>query len=113
MPRDPLSAVLDMIHAVERAQRLCAGLSEAEFLADERTKWAVYSQIIILGEAASRLPRDFCGSHQDIPLAAATGMRHRLIHRYDSVDWVRVWKTLQKDLPLLLQQLRALMADEA
>ena len=113
MPRDPLSTVLDMIHAVERAQRLCAGFSEAEFLADERTQWAVYSQIIILGEAASRLPRDFCGSHQDIPLAAATGMRHRLIHGYDSVDWVRVWKTLQKDLPLLLQQLRALMADEA
>jgi uncharacterized protein with HEPN domain len=39
-------------------------------------------------------------------------MRHRLVHGYDSVDWVRVWKTLRNDLPPLLQQLKALVPDE-
>lgn len=49
MPHEPLSAVLDMIQAIERVHRLCTGFREAEFLADERTQWAVYSQIVILG----------------------------------------------------------------
>lgn len=112
MPHNPLAAVLDMVQAIEKAHQLSAGLPEAEFLADERTQWAVYSQIIILGEAASRLPRDFCAAHPDIPWSAAVGMRHRLVHGYDSVDWARVWKTLQNDLPPLLDQLKALLPQE-
>jgi uncharacterized protein with HEPN domain len=113
MTHDPLAAVLDMLQAIERAQQLSAWLNEAEFLADERAHWAVYSQFVILGEAASRLPRDFCARYPGIPWSSATGMRHRLVHGYDSVDWVRVWKTLRNDLPPLLEQLRALLPEEA
>lgn len=109
MLHNPLAAVLDMVQAIERAHKLTIGLGEAEFLTDERTQWAVYSQIVILGEAASRLPRGFCNSHPGIPWSVVIGMRHRLVHGYDSVDWDRVWKTLQNDLPLLLEQLRALL----
>ncbi|MBM4326577.1 MAG: DUF86 domain-containing protein [Deltaproteobacteria bacterium] len=55
----------------------------------------------------------FQDAHPDVPWASVIGMRHRLIHGYDTVDWLRVWKTLRNDLPPLLQQLKALMADEA
>lgn len=112
MPHDPLSAVLDMIQAIEKARRLSAGSGESEFLADERSQWAVFSQIVILGEAASRLPRDFRALHPAIPWQEAIGMRHRLVHGYDDVDWQRVWKTLRDDLPSLLEQLKALMPEE-
>jgi uncharacterized protein with HEPN domain len=112
MAHDPLSAVLDMAQAIKTAQQLAGGLEEKEFLSDKRTQWAVYSQIIISGEAASRLPHDFCDSHPAVPWSAAIGMRHRLVHGYDSVDWIRVWKTLQKDLPPLLEQLEALLPEK-
>lgn len=68
---------------------------------------------MILGEAANRVDRMFQDAHPDVPWASVIGMRHRLIHGYDTVDWLRVWKTLRNDLPPLLQQLKALMADEA
>ncbi|GEM_PF-3433224 len=55
MPHDPLSAVLDMVHAIERARRLVSGLDEAGLLEDERAQWAVFSQVVIAGEAAGRL----------------------------------------------------------
>ncbi|MBI2889993.1 MAG: DUF86 domain-containing protein [Nitrospirae bacterium] len=112
MPHDPLSAVLDMVQAIERAHQLSAGLGEAGFLADERAQWAVYSQIVILGEAAGRVDKEFQRAHPEIPWSTAIGMRHRLVHGYDSVDWLRVWKTLQDDLPPLLQQLRGLLPHE-
>jgi uncharacterized protein with HEPN domain len=41
-----------MIQAIERAQRLTADLSEADFISNEPVHWAVFSQMVILGEAA-------------------------------------------------------------
>jgi uncharacterized protein with HEPN domain len=108
MPHDPQAAIFDMIQAVERAQRLSSGLTEAEFVNNEPVQWAIFSQIVILGEAAGRLDRMFQNAHPDIPWSIIIGMRHRLVHGYDSVDWVRVWKTLRSDLPPLLRQLKAL-----
>jgi uncharacterized protein with HEPN domain len=90
MPHDPRAAVFDMIQAVERAQRLSSGLSEEDFISNEPVHWAVYSQIVILDEAASRVDRVFQKANLDIPWASIIGMRHRLVHGYDSVDWVRV-----------------------
>jgi uncharacterized protein with HEPN domain len=112
MPHDPHAAIFDMIQAIERAQRLSPGLSEAEFISNEAVQWAIFSQIVILGEAAGRLDRTFQNAHPDIPWTSIIGMRHRLVHGYDSVDWGRVWKTLQNDLPLLLKQLKSLMPGE-
>lgn len=112
MPHDPRAAVFDMIQAVERAERISFGLSEAEFMSNEPVQWTIFSQIVILGEAASRVDRTFQDAHPDAPSASIIGMRHRLVHGYDSVDWVSVWKTLRNDLPPLLQQLKALVPDE-
>ena len=112
MPHDPHAAIFDMIQALERAQRLSSGLSEADFTRDELVQWAVFSQIVILGEAAGRLDRMFQSAHHEVPWSSIIGMRHRLIHGYDTIDWVRVWKTIQNDLPPLLQQLKALMFAE-
>lgn len=112
MPHDPSGAIFDMIQAVERAQRLSSKFSEAQFMSNETVQWAIFSQIVILGEAAGRLDRVFHDSHPHIPWVSIIGMRHRLVHGYDSVDWGRVWKTLQNDLPPLLQQLKALMPEQ-
>jgi uncharacterized protein with HEPN domain len=37
------------------------------------------------------------------------GMRDKLIHNYDDIDWVGVWKTSTTDIPVLLSQLNALI----
>ncbi len=105
MPRDPRAAMLDMVIAIETAVRLMGERSQAEFEADEENHWAVWSQIIILGEAAGRIPSEDQSAMPEIPWSTAIGMRHRLVHGYDSVDWGRVWKTVRDDLPGLKTQL--------
>lgn len=109
MPHDPCAAIFYMIQAIERAQRLFSELSEAQFMSNEAVQWAIFSQIVILGEATGGLDRMFRDAHPHIPRASIIGMRHRLVHGYDSTDWGRFWKTIQNDLPLLHQQLKALM----
>jgi len=56
-----------MTQAIELALALAQGMNADRFLTDERTQWAVYSQIVVLGEAASRLPRDFQETNPQVP----------------------------------------------
>src|SRR3989442_1552528 len=99
MPRDARAAILDIIIASERAIRLLGNRSAGEFEADEENHWAVFSQIVIIGEAANRIPKETQSTMAGIPWTEVVGMRHRIVHGYDSIDWVRVWRTVSEDLP--------------
>ncbi len=112
MPHDPRAAIFDLIQVVERAQRLSSALSEAEFISNEPVQWAIFSRIVIFGEAAGRLDRMFQDAHPEAPWSRIIGMRHRLVHGYASVDWIRVWKTLESELPILPKLLKELKLDE-
>ena len=96
-----LTPLMDVLLAVNRALEFTEGLDARAFQADKRTRWAVYSQIVIIGEAAGRVSREFQRDHPDIPWADMIGMRHRLVHGYDEVRWDRVWDTVVHDLPKL------------
>ncbi len=99
--------MLDMVIAIDRAVRLLGARSEAEFVVDEENQWAVFSQIVILGEAAARIPRESQNLMPEIPWSQASGMRNRLVHGYDSIDWGRVWQTVREDLEPLKVSLEA------
>ena len=40
------------------------------------------------------------------------GMRDRLIHGYDDIDWGKVWAVATEELPPLEETLAALLASE-
>lgn len=82
-----LAALLDVQLAVDRALNFVRGLDRLQFEADPKTKWAVYSQIVIIGEAAGRVAPDFQAKHSEIPWSEMISMRHRLVHGYDSIKW--------------------------
>ena len=61
----------------------------------------------IIGEASKNIERlapEFVAAHPDLPLAFAYDMRNFLAHGYYKVDVGVVWKTIERDLPYLQQQ---------
>jgi uncharacterized protein with HEPN domain len=46
-----------------------------------------------------------------IAWADAVGMRNRIVHVYDDVDLNVLWDTIIDDLPPLISQLRAALAE--
>ena len=107
-----LTTLMDILLAVNRALEFTEGLDAGAFHADKRTRWAVYSQIVIIGEAAGRISREFQGDHPHIPWADMIGMRHRLVHGYDEIRWDRVWDTVVLDLPKLKAAIGPLIPKE-
>lgn len=109
MPHDATAAMLDMLVAAKRAVNRLAAVTEDEFLTDEDAQWFMFSQIVIIGEAANRVDVQTRARYPQIPWSAAISMRHRMVHGYDSIDWRIVYTTVKQDLPALIELLEAVV----
>ena len=107
-----IASLLDIREAIERAVSFTAELNYDQFLSDEKTMWAVYSQIIVIGEATTRISQEFQQQHSEVPWRKIISMRHHLVHGYDEIRWERVWETVTVDLPLLKTAIEPLIPKE-
>ncbi|MCD4733690.1 DUF86 domain-containing protein, partial [bacterium] len=73
----------------------------------------VVHEIEVMGEATKRLDKDFKNSHQQIEWGDLKGMRDRLIHAYNLIDYAIVWSTVTNDIPVLIRYLKKLLEEEA
>ena len=86
---------------------------EAILIAQARSRTsllAVMKDIEIIGEAANKVSVELRVAEPTIPWGDIVGMRNRLIHAYFDVEPEFVWDTVTSDLPVLVLQLRALLA---
>ena len=101
-------------HMLEAARQSCSyveGLSKDEFLADKRTQQAVILNLVIIGEAATKVIKDFSGfldRYSNVPWRNMKGMRNRIAHGYFDINLDVVWETVQTALPTLLEHLPAI-----
>ncbi len=59
----------------------------------------------IVGEAATRVPKELQDRHPAIPWRDIVSARNRLIHGYDFVDLDILWEIVATDLPALVPQI--------
>ena len=109
--RERLDYVRDMLNNAERALKFVRGMEYAEFARDEKTQYAVVRAIEIIGEAGKKVPKSLQETYTKIPWREITGTRDKLIHDYIVVNLSVVWKTVQEDLPTLIEQLKELLGD--
>jgi len=87
-------------------------ISVEVFLNDKKTLDAVIRNLEVMGEAAKNISDDFKNENPEINWRGIAGMRDKLIHGYFGVDSLMVWKTIQKRLPELKDQLNKKMEDK-
>ena len=66
----------------------------------------------IIGEAANRVPATDRERYAQIPWEQIIGLRHRLIHAYDRVDFDILWQIVTRDLPPLVAELEKILASD-
>lgn len=107
---DYLQHILDAIdRAIAHARRV--GSLEA-FKQDALVQDAIVRTIEVIGEAAVKLEQvapDLVARHPEIPWREMRTMRNKVIHAYFDVDFDIVWSTVQRDLPELAGQVRAVL----
>ncbi len=98
----------DMLEAIVTIQSYSLSTYDL-FLQDEKTQDAVMYNLIILGEAANRIPVEFQESHPEIPWSSIVGTRNVVVHGYDQVKLQIVWDIINKNLEKLKVQIKELL----
>ncbi len=95
-----------MIDAIESALDFVQGRTRADLDHDKMLLFALVRAVEVVGEAASKVSSAGRAELPQVPWAAITGMRNRLIHAYFDIDRDILWKTVSQALPSLLEQIR-------
>ena len=93
------------------ARDLLRGLSEEDFLRDERTVRAVCMTLINIGELVKNLTSEWKDAHREIPWRAIAGMRDITAHKYQTLRKEDVYRTCAEDIPEFEKQLSRLMEE--
>mgnify|MGYP001110058773 CR=1 FL=1 len=99
----------DILDACDAIERFLSRTTEPLFMQDELVQSAVLQKLIVIGEAAARLPRSFTEQHPGIEWADIVAFRNIAVHEYFAVDWRIVWVTATEDVPLLRKKMKALL----
>ncbi|MFQ5881690.1 MAG: DUF86 domain-containing protein [Candidatus Methylomirabilales bacterium] len=108
MRKDPRVYLAQILECTERIVKYVAGGKEA-FLADRLTQDAVIRNFEIIGEAAKRVPDAYRQAHPEIPWRGLAAFRDVLIHQYEGVDLLEVWRVIEDELSSLKEAITAIL----
>ena len=111
-PRDWRKRVQDILGAIEKIQAYTRGLSLESLSDDEKTVDAVVRNLTVIGEATRHVPVEIQTRYPAIPWDDMRDMRNIVVHEYFRVSYPILWRTIQGNLPPLVEQLQSLLETE-
>jgi len=98
----------DIEEACKEILEFIEGYDFEKFSLDNKTYSAVLMKLAIIGEAASHFPEDIRLKNPHIDWRTIVAMRNFLVHEYFEVDPKIVWKTVNEDVPVLVESMDTL-----
>lgn len=108
---DPKVTLRQLAEYARHAQELCGQNTLPEIRADWQKRAAFERVMEVLGEAVKRLPFELCQQYPAVEWRLVAGMRDRVSHGYDGIDYQMLWDTVEQDLPTLLATVGKMLAD--
>ena len=102
----------DLVEAANAIARFLHDLDQQTFLGDDLYQSAVLQKLIVIGEATSRLSAEFRARQAHIAWPDIVGLRNIAVRQYFGVSWETVWNTATQDVPILREQIAAILAAE-
>ena len=88
-----------ILSAIDNVFEYSQNMTLATFVKNKVVCHAITYNIQVVGEAASRLSKDFIETHNDIDWRDIISMRNVLVHDYYNIDLNVLWNVVQFDLP--------------
>ena len=104
-----LESLRDMRGSCNRILTYTASLDRELFFDTSMVYDATMWNLLIIGEAANRLPDHITEASPDIPWRQLVGFRNRLAHEYEALDKDTIWLVVSLGVAELGEQLRVLI----
>ena len=78
-------------------------------LEQEPLRWTIATPLHNIGEHAYQISDEFRSVHPAVPWSKIAGLRHRLVHDYESTNWKLICSILYNVLPDFQKQIEAII----
>jgi uncharacterized protein with HEPN domain len=102
----------DIVEAAQFIAKFVQGAGLDEFEQNEMMNSAVLQKLTIIGEAASRLPKEFTNRFPEIPWVDIVGFRNIAVHEYFAIRWDIAWTAATEEVPVLKEQVERILREE-
>jgi uncharacterized protein with HEPN domain len=93
---------------IDKILAYCAGCAYEDFRANSQLIEACVFNLSQIGELANKIEPDFADGHAGIPWKKLYGLRNKIVHDYEGINFTLIWEIIQDDLPKLKTQLEAI-----
>ena len=87
------------------------GITRELLLNDQFSQWAVTTPVYNIGEQVFKLTPDFKKEHPEVLWNVVSGLRHRLVHDYEGINWSIVADVIFSDMSLFVEQISAILRE--
>ena len=77
--------LVDIVEAAQAIERFITGEDFEDFEQNEMMNSAVLQKLMVIGEAAARLPKDFTQRFSEVPWLDIIGFRNIAVHEYFAI----------------------------
>jgi len=79
-----------------------------DFLSESILVDSCVFNLIQMGELVNNLDKSFTDAHPEILWRELYGLRNRIVHDYEGINFVLVWDVIKLDLPDLIIKLKSI-----
>ena len=108
---DPRVTLRQLAEYAQHAQEFCAQYTYAGMLTDWQKRAAFERVMEILGEAVKRLPPELTARYPAVDWRGVAGMRDRVSHGYDAIDYGLLWQSVETRVSGLLATVNQMLKD--
>lgn len=94
-----------ILECINNINEFAEGKTFEQIESDKMRYFAIVYQLVIIGEAANMLTKEFREARPQTPWREIVNMRNFIVHGYNVVDKTEVWSVIQDDLQPLKQQI--------
>lgn len=95
-------------------EKLCSQIkfheiTKEQLLSDEFLQRAVTTPLYNIGEQVYQLSKEFKERYPEMPWNMVAGLRHRLVHDYDGINWTIIAEVLFEDMESFASDVRKIL----
>lgn len=99
----------DILDYAKSSLEFTANLQYEELLMDKKAIFATIRALEVVGEASNRISDEVKEKYPHLPWIEMRGLRNRIIHNYDDIDYEIIWKVLKNEIPKLIPQIESII----
>ena len=100
-----------ILECIDNIYEFAEGKTFEQIEADKMCYFAIVYQLVIIGEAANLLTKEFREARPQTPWREIVSMRNFIVHGYNVVDKNEVWTVIENDLNPLKNQIEGYLEE--